>query len=318
MTAVGKQVSTIVQLAPIGPITDELLATEFQAVRLWELSAPEDWLRRFAQDVQVIVTSVRKGCDAATMDRFPKLGAICSWGVGFDTIDVAYATARGIQVSVTPDVLNDCVADLAWSLLLSTARKIVQADNYVRAGRWRKLGEFPLSTKVSGKRLGILGLGRIGAAIAMRGEGFGMSVAYHSRRPVEGVPYGYEPTLSSLADWADFLVVACPGGDQTRHLVTLDVLEKLGPRGIVINIARGSVIDTEGLRMALERGLLGGAGLDVIEGEPGVPDWIRERDDVVLTPHVGSATIDTRQDMEHLVLENVRSFLHSGKVKTPA
>src|SRR5690606_9471273 len=127
------------------------------------------------------------------------------------------------------DALNDCVADLAWSLLLSTSRRVAQADRYVRAGRWQRLGEFPLSTKVSGKRLGILGLGRIGAAIAKRAEGFSMSVAYHGRRPVQHVYYRYEPTLAGLANWADFLVIACPGGPQTRHLVTLEVLRELGP-----------------------------------------------------------------------------------------
>jgi len=308
----------VVQLAPIGEIANELLASEFRAVRFWELSDPESWLKRFAPNVLVVATSVRRGCDAETIAQFPRLGAICSWGVGFDTIDVAYARERGIQVSVTPDVLNDCVADLAWSLLLSTARRVAQADRYVRANRWQRLGEFPLSTKVSGKRLGILGLGRIGAAIARRGEGFSMSVAYHGRRPVEGVPYRYESTLTGLANWADFLVVACRGGPQTRHLVTREVLQELGPQGIVVNIARGTVIDTEGLRIALEQGLVGGAGLDVIEGEPGVPDWLRERDDVVMTPHIGSATLDTRQEMERLVLDNVRSFINSGNVVTHA
>lgn len=307
----------VLQLAPIGPLADESLATEFKAVRFWELDDGAQWLDQFGADVVVVATSVRAGCNAALISRLPHLGAVCSWGVGFDTIDVAAAAARGIQVSVTPNVLDDCVADMAWALLLATARRLGAADRYVRDGQWQRLGEFPLSTRVSSKRLGILGLGRIGAAIARRGAGFSMAIAYHGRRPREGVPYRFEPSLRALAEWSDFLVVACPGGDQTRHLVSSEVLQAMGLRGILVNVSRGSVVDTAALVDALESGRLGGAGLDVVEGEPGAPVALRGRDDVVLSPHVGSATVETRQAMEQLVVDNVRAYLQSGQVATP-
>lgn len=308
----------ILQMASIGPLADEVLTAEFGAVRFWELDDRAGWLREHGSGVVVLATSVRAGCDAELIAKLPRLGAICSWGVGFDTIDVGAATLRNIQVSVTPDVLDDCVADMAWALLLAAARRVGAADRYVRDGKWQRLGEFPISTRVSGKRLGILGLGRIGAAIARRGEGFSMSAAYHSRSPRDSTSYRFEPSLRALAEWADFLVVACPGGAETRHLVSSDVLNALGPRGILVNIARGSVVDTPALIDALESGRLGGAGLDVVEGEPGAPIQLRCRDDVILTPHIGSATFETRQAMEQLVVDNVRSFLHSGRVFTPA
>jgi lactate dehydrogenase-like 2-hydroxyacid dehydrogenase len=310
--------SLVLQLAPIGPLADDSLAADFKAVRFWELDDSALWLARFGDDVGVVATSVRAGCSAELISRLPHLGAICSWGVGYDTIDVAAAAARGIQVSVTPDVLDDCVADMAWALLLATARRLGAADRYVRDGHWQRLGEFPLSTRVSSKRLGILGLGRIGTAIARRGEGFSMAVAYHGRGPRKDVPYRFEPSLRALAEWSDFLVVACPGGDRTHHLVSSAVLRALGPRGILVNVARGSVVDTRALVDALEGGRLGGAGLDVVEGEPGAPVALRSRDDVVFSPHVGSATFETRQAMEQLVIDNVRAFLRSGQVATPA
>lgn len=307
----------VLQLAPIGPLADQGLRDEFAAVRLWEQPDAAAWLAAHGGKVGLVATSVRRGCEAALLAALPALKAISSWGVGFETIATGPALARGIQVANTPDVLDDCVADLAWALMLAAARRIGAADRYVRDGHWRALGEFPLSTRVSGKRLGVLGLGRIGSAIAGRGQGFAMEVRYNGRAPRPGVPYGFEPSLIALADWSDFLVIACPGGPETRHLVSAPVLEALGPRGILINIARGSVVDQAALIQALQAGRLGGAGLDVLEGEPGAPEALRNRDDVVLTPHVGSATRETREAMERLVLDNLRSFLRTGRVLTP-
>ncbi len=317
MSAAGFTERLVVQSTSIGPLADAQLASRFNAVRLWELDDAEGWLDANAARVDVLTTSVRTGCDARMIARLPALRAICSWGVGFDTIDVAAATARGIGVSVTPDVLDDCVADMAWALMLATARRIPAADRYVNAGEWRRLGQFPLATRASGKRMGILGLGRIGRAIALRGEGFSMSVAYHGRKPQADAAYRFEPDLAALARWSDFLVVACPGGRQTRHLVNAQVLEALGPRGFLINIARGSVVDTAALIHSLDHGLLGGAGLDVIEGEPGVPDALRHRDNVVFTPHIGSATVETREAMEQLVVDNVQAWREQGRLLTP-
>jgi lactate dehydrogenase-like 2-hydroxyacid dehydrogenase len=201
------------------------------------------------------------------------------------------------------------VADLAWALLLAAARRTSVADRYVKTGQWRSIGAFPLSTRVSGKRMGILGLGRIGEAIARRGSGFGMEIGYHNRRARAGVPYRYVESLVELARWADFLVVACEGGPATRHLVSAEVLDALGPRGIVVNIARGSVIDEAAMVRALAEGRLGGAGLDVLEHEPAVPPELLGMDQVALTPHVGSATHETRREMAQLVLDNLASFL---------
>lgn len=306
--------STVLQLAPIGPLADGLLRDELQAVRLWEQA--EGWLAAHGATVGLLATSVRRGCDAAMLAALPNLRAVSSWGVGYDTLDVSAAHARGIQVANTPGVLDDCVADLAWGLLIAAARRIPAADRYVSAGSWKVLGEFPLTTRVSGKRLGILGLGRIGSAIARRGEGFSMQVRYHGRGPKD-VPYGFEPSLEALAAWSDFLVVACGGGPETRHLVSAPVLTALGPRGILVNIGRGSVVDQDALIAALDDGRLGGAGLDVLQGEPGAPDALRNRDTIVITPHVGSATIETREAMERLVVDNLHAMLRDGRVLTP-
>jgi lactate dehydrogenase-like 2-hydroxyacid dehydrogenase len=308
--------SQVLQLVPIGPLADRAFAGEFCAVRLWEEPNPVAWLAKYGADISVVVTSVRRGCDAALMAALPSLRAVCSWGVGFESIAVEAAAVRGIQVSNTPKVLDDCVADMAWALLLATARRIATGDRYVRAGRWQRLGEFPLSTRVSGKRLGVLGLGRIGRTVARRGEGFEMQIRYHSRAPRNDAHYVFESSLTALAAWCDFLVVACAGGQQTYHLVSAEVLRALGPRGVLINVARGSVVDEGALIQALEAGQLGGAGLDVLEGEPGASAALCERDDVVLMPHTASGTIETRAAMESLVIDNVRAFLHDGRVLT--
>ncbi|TDR88190.1 2-hydroxyacid dehydrogenase [Enterovirga rhinocerotis] len=315
MSAGSSSAGRVLQLAPIGPQADAPLAAECGAIPLW--TCDPDWIERHGHEVEVVATSVRRGCDAALVERLPALRAICSWGVGYETIDVAAAAARGIAVSNTPDVLDDCVADFAWGLLLATARRIVVADRYVREGHWTQLGGFPLSTRVSGKRLGILGLGRIGRAIARRGSGFDMEVRYHGRTAKADVPYLYEPTLRDLARWADILIVACQGGPETSRLVDAPVMEALGPTGILVNIGRGSVVDQDALIRALEAGLLGGVGLDVLENEPGAPEALRQSERVVLTPHVGSATADTRGAMERLVVDNVRAALAGKPLLTP-
>lgn len=309
--------SIVLQTGPIGPLADAELAGRFDAARLWQQPDRAAWLREHGAQVRVVATSVRLGCDDALVAALPSLRAICSWGVGHETLAMQAAAARGIQVATTPDVLDDCVADLAWALLLATSRRVVEGDRYVREGRWQRPGEFPLSTRVWGKRLGILGLGRIGRAIARRGEGFGMDIRYHGRRAQADVDHGFEASLVDLARWCDVLAIACPGGPATRHLVSAEVIEALGPRGIVVNIARGTVIDQPALIAALAEGRLGGAGLDVLEGEPGAPAALRDSPRVVLMPHVGSATVETRQAMEQLVVDNVADFLETGRVRTP-
>lgn len=305
----------IVQLSPIGPLADAQLRTQYGAVALWE--QPAQWRLQHADAVQMLVTSVRHGCDAQTLSQFPQLKAVCSWGVGYDTIDTAAAHGLGIQVSHTPGVLDACVADMAWALLLAAARRVAEADRYVRAGQWRRLGEFPLGMRVAGKRLGLIGMGRIGQAIARRGQGFDMQIAYHARSHRPDVPYVHQASLLELAAWADFLVVACVGGPSTHHLVDAHVLRALGPQGILVNIARGSVVDQQALISSLQQHTIAAAGLDVLQGEPGAPELLRSLDNVVLTPHMGSATVDTRRDMEQCVLDNVAHFWKTGQVLHP-
>jgi len=263
-----------------------------------------------------VATSARYGADRALIEALPSLKVIASFGVGTDTIDLDAARARGVAVSNTPEVLNDCVADLAFGLLLDVARRLSAADRFVRRGDWLE-GGFPLATKVSGKKLGIVGLGRIGAAIAKRGGGFDMTVRYHNRRPVEGSPHGYEASLPALAAWADFLVVACSGGPATRHLVSAEVIDALGPQGFLVNIARGSVVDEAALVAALLAGRIAGAALDVFEHEPNVPPALFGLDNVVLLPHIASGTHETRQAMADCVLANLTSWFDDGRLLTP-
>jgi len=264
-----------------------------------------------------MITSGLTPTSPALIDQLPNLKAICSFGVGFETIPVAYAQSKGIAVSNTPDVLNDCVADHAWALLLACARRVGQAERFVRADHWTQGQRFPVGLRVSGKRLGIVGLGRIGTAIAERGAGFRMDVHYHNRHERPGVPWQHEPSLVELARWADFLVIATVGGDGTRGLINATILDALGPQGMLVNIARGSVIDQDALVQALVEKRIGGAGLDVFADEPQVPHALYAQDNVVLTPHIASSTKETLTAMVQTVLSNVQTFARTGKVLTP-
>ena len=301
----------------IGPLTDRFnrsVAADHDVLRLWEQDA-EALLDRHAQRVEIVITSARFGCTAALIERLPNLRAIVSFGVGYDSIDVAAAKARGIPVSNTPDVLNDCVADLAFGLVIDCARQMSRADRFVRSGEWPSSG-LPPAARVSGKKLGIVGLGRIGETVAKRSSGFDMQVRYHNRRPVPGSAYGYEKDLLELARWSDFLVLTCPGGESTRNLINRDVLDALGPKGTLINVSRGTVIDEPALVEALVEGRIGGAGLDVYANEPEVPQPLLTLPNVVLLPHVGSATEETRLAMEDLLLANLHAFLERGELLT--
>lgn len=301
----------------IGPLTDRFncsVAADHDVLRLWEQD-PEALLDRHAQRVEIVITSARFGCTSELIERLPNLRAIVSFGVGYDSIDVAVAKARGIPVSNTPEVLNDCVADLAFGLVIDCARQMSRADRFVRAGEWPS-GGLPLAARVSGKKLGIVGLGRIGEAVAKRSSGFDMQVRYHNRRPVPGSDYGYEEDLLQLARWSDFLVLTCPGGESTRNLINRDVLDALGPKGTLINVSRGTVVDEAAMVAALVEGRLGGAGLDVYANEPEVPQPLLTLPNVVLLPHVGSATEETRLAMEELLLANLHAFLERGELLT--
>ncbi|MBV6306894.1 2-hydroxyacid dehydrogenase [Candidimonas humi] len=305
----------LLQIGPLPAGLETALQQRYQVHPLWQEPDRSAFLARTAGSFDGAVTMSRHGCTADIFESLGK-GVVACFGVGFEGLDLQAAARHGVQVSTTPDVLNDCVADCAFGLILASARGLVAADRHVQQGRW-PAGPFPLATRVSGKHLGIVGLGRIGAAIARRASGFDMPVRYHGRKPQPEAPYGYEPGLIELARWADFLVVACRGGAETRHLINAPVLRALGPQGFLINIARGSVVDEQALAQAIAQEQIGGAGLDVYEHEPQVHEGLLGRDNVVVLPHVAATTRETRNAMEQLVLDNLQAYFATGKVLTP-
>jgi hydroxypyruvate reductase len=306
----------ILQAGRLMPELESALAEQFDCHPLWNETDPKAFLAAQGASFQALVTTSKNGADGALMDALPNLKGITHFGVGYDTVDVAAAAKRGIPVSNTPDVLNDCVADVAIGLLIDAARGLSASDRFVRRGDWLK-GQFPLATRVSGKKLGIAGLGRIGLAIAKRAQGFDMDIRYHARRPVAGVAFKHEPSLVALAEWCDFLVVIVSGGPATRHLVSADVIQALGPHGYLVNVSRGSVVDEAALVDALVHRRIAGAGLDVFEDEPRVPEALKALDNVVLLPHLASGTTETRQAMADLVLANLHSLFEKGRLVTP-
>ncbi len=248
------------------------------------------------------------------LDQLPKLEIISVFGVGYDGVPVAYCKQRGLKVTNTPDVLTDDVADVALGLILMTGRGFVRLNRFVQAGGWEKRGP-ELTTKLGGRKVGILGLGRIGKAIAARVTAMGMKVAYTGRKP-QNVPYEYVRELKSLAAGVDFLVVSCPGGEDTRDIVDAEVLAALGKKGTLVNIARGSIVDEPALVAALKAGVIKGAGLDVFAHEPHIPPELMTMDNVVLLPHVGSATRETRQAMGDLCKANLDAYFSGRGVLT--
>jgi len=265
--------------------------------------------------IRAICGSGESKVSAELMAQLPALEIVSIMGVGYDGVDVAAAKARGVLVTHTPDVLNDDVADLALALALNIARRIPQAERHVRAGLWPQ-GPMPLATKLSGARMGIVGIGRIGQAIADRARAFGMSIAYTARSARPELPYAFHARVADLAAHSDFLVVITPGGAGTRKLIDATVLNALGPKGYLINVARGSVVDEAALIDALQKGVIAGAALDVYENEPQVPEALRALDNVVLVPHIGSATVATRHAMANLAFENLRAFFAGEKPPT--
>ena len=254
--------------------------------------------------------------DASVMDRLPDLKVVSNFGVGYDTIDAAEAARRGIIVSHTPDVLNDEVADTALMLWLAVSRQLIPSDRWARSGDWETKGAYPLTSTIRDRTVGIVGMGRIGQAIAEHVTHFGGTVLYHSRS-AKDVPYTYHADLAGMAQASDVLIVITPGGPETKHLIDGAVIDALGPNGILINVARGSVVDEAALTEALVAGRLGGAGLDVFEAEPKIAEGLKALDNVVLLPHVGSASVETRQAMGDLMCENLDLWRDTGKVKTP-
>jgi lactate dehydrogenase-like 2-hydroxyacid dehydrogenase len=265
--------------------------------------------------IRGVASFVNYRVDAELMHALPQLEIIANFGVGVDNIDLVAAKSRGIVVTNTPNVLNDCVADAAMALVLNTLRKFSRTEVYLRAGEWVTHGSYPLTTSLGGKTLGILGLGRIGTAIARRAEAFGMSIRYHNRNRKE-VAYPYDADLITLASNSDVLMIVAPGGRDTDRIVNAAVLDALGPKGYLINIARGSLVDEPMLLKYLQEKKIAGAGLDVYTDEPRVPSGFLSLENVVLLPHVGSATIETRTAMGRLQIENLRLHFAGREVKT--
>ena len=285
--------------------------------KLWQAADREATLAAVAPNVRAVVSTwATARVDADLMRRLPKLEIVVGFGVGYDHIDAAWAGQHGVVVTHTPGVLDEDVADIAIALTLAATRRLPQAERHLREGRWPS-GAFPLTASLHGRVMGIVGFGRIGKAIARRAEAFGLRIAYHGRHKQDGVAYPYYPTALALAEACDILMVAAPGGPQTRHLVDARVLAALGRDGVLVNIARGSLVDEAALIAALSDGVILAAGLDVYEREPSVPAELIALDNAVLLPHVGSATGHSRTAMANLVVDNLLSWVDGKGPLTP-
>jgi len=295
--------------------TQATLEAEFSVHKLFEAKDQAAFLKACSPKVRGIASFGHLAVNGALMDALPKLEIIANFGVGVDQINLDDAKARKIIVTNTPDVLNECVADTAIALILNTVRRFPQSEQHLRAGKWAASGPYPLTASIGGKVLGILGLGRIGEAIARRAMACGMTIRYHNRNK-KSVPYPYDPDPVTLAKNSDVLMVVTPGGPETRNLVNARVLDAVGPQGYVCNIARGSVIDEPVLLRYLQEKKIAGAGLDVFVDEPRVPPAFFTLENAVLFPHVGSATVETRKAMGDLQIENLRLHFSGKPVKT--
>ncbi|WP_372741665.1 2-hydroxyacid dehydrogenase [Neptunomonas sp.] len=283
------------------------LEATYKLHRLDLCSNPEAMIETIGDSITAVVTTGIKGLSSDLIKRLPNLKIVASSGVGYDSIDVALCSELGIRVTNTPDILTDDVADIAIALMLAQRRGIVLGDRWIREGCWAQQGPMLLTSSIRGKRLGIVGLGRIGKAIAARVEPMGVQIAYFGRRPQADNVYDFKPKLIDLAHWADILVLACPGGEATHHLINAEVLAALGTNGTLINVARGSVVDQQALIDALTTNSIAGAGLDVFTTEPHDGRAFAGLDNVVLYPHHASGTIETRDAMAQLVVDNLEA-----------
>ena len=307
---------TILALASIPATEMAQIENDFRVIKLWESRDPEETLKDYRLEISGILSTYNsKGVSRRLIEALPNLEIIGQFGAGYDNIDIKCAQERGIAVTNTPDVLTDDTADIAMILLLNVARRTVEADMFVRVGRWQS-GAFPLSTCISGKTVGIVGLGKIGSAIAKRAVAFETNIAYYGRAKKD-VPYTYFDDLAAMARASDFLVLACAGGAETRDLIDYKMMEQLGPKGYLVNIARGSVVNEEDMLIALRNKAIAGVGLDVYAHEPNVPEELLKMDNVVLLPHVGSATNETRSKMGRLVLQNFLAYFAGNPLLTP-
>jgi len=301
---------------PLRPILEKGFPDHFN-LHMAETRADLDQLPASAVSAIRGIALTNHGVDGATMARFPKLEIISSFGVGYDNVDAAYAGQHDIIVTNTPDVLTEEVADVALGLLIATLREFIKADRYVRSGLWTAQA-YPLSVgSLRDRKVGMVGMGRIGQAIARRLEASLVPVVYHSRNPAAGVSYQHYPDLIEMAKAVDTLMVIVPGGPGTARMINAEVMQALGPRGVIINVARGSVIDEQALIAALKSGAILAAGLDVFEKEPAVPDELKSMQNVVLLPHIGSASVVTRNAMDQLVVDNIKLWFSGKPPLTP-
>jgi lactate dehydrogenase-like 2-hydroxyacid dehydrogenase len=293
--------------------SDQFVLHAFETTHDLERLTPEVAAR--IRGAAVTYNSVR--ADSATLAKFPKLEIVASFGVGYDHVDAAYARDHNIMVTNTPDVLTEEVADIALGLLISTLREFVKADRYLRSGLWTTQN-FPLSVgSLRDRKVGVVGMGRIGQAIARRLDASKVPVVYHTRKPADGVSYRHYPDLIEMAKAVDTLVVIVPGGPSTTRMINADVMKALGPRGVIVNVARGTVVDEPALIAALKSGTILAAGLDVFEKEPNVPDELKAMQNVVLLPHIGSASVVTRNAMDQLVVDNLKTWFAGKPPLTP-
>jgi len=297
------------------PHIQEALEARHTLHRLYEADDRQTFLASVADRIEGVATMGK--ADAGLIDALPNLKMIASFGVGYDGVDAAHAASRNVIATNTPDVLNDDVANMAVTLVLTCSRRFSEWERFARAGRWEQEGDPPLARAINGRKVGILGLGRIGKDIARKLDVFGCVIGYHGRSQQADQAYEFYDDLTAMARDCDFLIAICPGGEATRGIVNAHVLEALGPDGTFINVARGSVHDEDALIEALASGKLGHAGLDVFAAEPKIPEGLRALDNVTLQPHQGSATIETRRAMGDLVANNLLSFFDGKGAITP-
>lgn len=311
---------SLLMTGPMMPLIMEGCDNAFTVHRLWETGDREALLAKVAPEICAICTGGHTGVktDDALMARFPKLKIVGNFGVGYDSVEVAAATKRGVIVTNTPDVLTEEVADTTLGLLLGTVREFYQAEKWLRDGRWAKEGDYRLTpASLRDRSVGIAGLGRIGKAISRRLEAFGLPVSYFGRSRQADVAYTFYNDLVAMARDVDTLIVVTPGGPGTQNLINAAVLSALGPRGILINMSRGSVVDEAALIAALKSRTILAAGLDVFQGEPNVNPALLDLDNLTAFPHVGSASQHTRNGMGQLVVDNLVAFTQGKPPKTP-
>ena len=307
----------ILMIAPMMPSVMQALEADYTVHRLWQASDRQAFVSQVAPSVRAIATNGSVGAGTELIDALPNLELIACYGVGVDAIDLMSAKARGIPVTTTPDVLTADVADMAVALMLATSRRLVRGDRYVRDLEWPAKGEMPLTRRVTGRRAGIVGLGRVGKALAKRLSAFEMQISYTDIAAQPEQPFSFVSSLHVLATQSDFLIVTAAGGPVSRKMVDAKILAALGSDGILINVSRGSIVDEDDLVAALEAGTLGGAGLDVFQNEPHVPNALFKFENVVLMPHHSSGTIESRSAMGELVVQNINAHFAGQPLPTP-